>query len=163
MIEKLADGRERLARPELLESMKGFLGDLIQQSGLDLQFSCEMEEDGIHVRLEGSDDSLVLADSARLLYAVNHLLNQIFFRKSEDGCNFWVDCEGYRSEREHELALLAKKAAEQVRLSGKEFSFQPLPASERRIIHLALADEPGVRTQSEGSGAHRCVVVLPAF
>ncbi len=162
-MEKLEDDRERLARPELLESMKGFLEDLIQRADLDLQFSCEMEEDGIHVRLKGSDDGLVLADSARLLYAINHLLNQIFFRKSEDGCNFWVDCEGYRSEREQELALLAKKAAEQVRSSGKEFSFQSLPASERRIIHLALADEAGVRTQSEGGGGNRCVVVLPAF
>ncbi len=162
-MEKLEDDRERLARPELLESMKGFLEDLIQRADLDLQFSCEMEEDGIHVRLKGSDDGLVLADSARLLYAINHLLNQIFFRKSEDGCNFWVDCEGYRSEREQELALLAKKAAEQVRSSGKEFSFQSLPASERRIIHLALADEAGVRTQSEGGGGNRYVVVLPAF
>jgi predicted RNA-binding protein Jag len=92
-MEKLEDDRERLARPELLESMKGFLEDLIQQADLDLQFSCEMEADGIHVRLKGSDDGLVLADSARLLYAINHLLNQIFFRKSEDGCNFWVDCD----------------------------------------------------------------------
>ena len=163
MIEKLEDGRERLARPELLESMKSFLGDLIHQVGLDLQFSCEMEEGGIHVRLEGPDSSQVRADSARLLYAINHLLNQIFFRRSEDGCNFWVDCEGYRSEREQELALLSKKAAEQVRLSGQDFSFQPFPASERRIIHLALADEPGVRTQSEGTGTHRCVVVLPSY
>ena len=159
----MEDTRERLARPELLESMKSFLGDLIQRLDLDLQFSCEMEEDGIHVRLEGSDGSLVLADSARMLYAINHLLNQIFFRKSEEGCNFWVDCEGYRSEREQELALLSKKAAERVRVSGKEFCFQSLPASERRIIHLALAEESGVRTQSEGSGAHRCVVVLPSF
>ena len=163
MIEKLEDGRERLARPELLESMKSFLGDLIHQVDLDLQFSCEMEEGGIHVRLEGPDSSQVQADNARLLYAINHLLNQIFFRRSEDGCNFWVDCEGYRSGREQELALLSKKAAEQVRSSGRDFSFQSLPASERRIIHLALANEPGVRTQSEGTGTHRCVVVLPSY
>ena len=143
--------------------MKSFLEGLIQGAELDLEFACEDEEDGIQVRLVGPDSGRVLADNARLLYAINHLLNQIFHRRSEDGCNFWVDCEGYRGEREQELELLSGKAAEQVRLTGREFSFQSLPASERRIIHLALAEEPGVRTQSEGTGANRCVLVLPSY
>ena len=112
--------------------------------------------------LPGQDEGLFLSDNARLLYAVNHLLNQIFYRQSKDGCNFFLDCNNYRRDRTLELELLAEKAAERARLTGTGVSLQPMPSSERRIIHLALADLEDVRTESEGSGWHRRVLIIPS-
>ena len=144
---------------EILASSEMFLTNLLERMGLELSFESSLDDDLISIRLSGHDSELVLANNARFLYAVNHLLNQIYYRKSLTGCNFWVDCDGYRTDRDGELRLLAGHAAEQVRLTGREFVLQSLPSAERRIIHLSLADEPGVRTESEGTGPNRRVII----
>ncbi len=144
---------------EILASSEVFLMNLLEGMGLDPSFESSLDGDLISFRLSGHDSEVVLANNARFLYAVNHLLNQIYYRKSLTGCNFWVDCNGYRTDRDGELRLLAGTAAEQVRLTGREFVLQSLPSAERRIIHLSLADEPGVRTESEGTGSNRRVII----
>ena len=143
------------------EETRRFLEGLLQQSGLDLQCQFLEEDSVIKVELHGEDIGLVLADSACVLYAVNHLLNQAFYRRSLEARRFVVDCDDYRATRERELQLLAGKAAERARRSGSPFSLQAMPAGERRVVHLALAEEQGVRTESEGAGLHRYVVILP--
>lgn len=154
--------RKRLDKDALLESVDKFLRQLLKSSQLDLHFRCEPEEAVINVRLHGHDAGIVLSNNARVLYAINHLLNQIFFRQSADGFNFVVDCNDYRATRELELQLLAKKAAEKVRTLGSPFALQPMPAIERRVIHVTLAEEAGVKTVSEGMGDQRRVVIVPA-
>ena len=157
-------GRPWKAQPkvdngEILASSEMFLTNLLEHLDLDLSFESSLDGDLISFLLSGHDSELVLANNARFLYAINHLLNQIYYRKSLTGCNFWVDCNGYRTDRDGELRLLAGHAAEQVRLTGREFVLQSLPSAERRIIHLSLADEPGVRTESEGTGPNRRVII----
>ena len=105
---------------------------------------------------------MVLSNNARVLYSINHLLNQIFFRQFRDGCSLVVDCNDYRATRVLELQLLAKKVAEKVKAGRTPLPLQPMPATERRVVHLALAEEPGITTMSEGTGEHRRVVILPA-
>lgn len=146
----------------LSERTEGFVLELIELSGLDLEVNAVVEDELIAIELAGEDEPLLLADNARLLYAFNHLVNQVFYRRAGRECSFLVDCGNYRSERVAELELLAQKAAEKVRISGTKVILQPMPSGERRIIHLALADEPDVRTESEGSGRYRRVQIVPA-
>jgi spoIIIJ-associated protein len=155
-------GREQPARDDLIVSIEDFLGRLIGNSRLQLGFACERRGKVVRVELSGEDADVVLGNSARLLYAVNHLLHQIFFRHSPEGYSVEVDCCGYRSTRVLELRLLAEKAAEKALYSGTVFPLQPMPAAERRIIHLALADHGRVRTESRGDGLQRHVVIVPA-
>ncbi len=105
---------------------------------------------------------MVVGSNARLLYAINHLLNRSFYEKSPQQWNFVVDCNDYRATREAELEILAREAAETVKHSGNLLPLEPMPASERRVVHLALAQEAGVSTESEGAGAQRRVVILPS-
>ncbi len=105
---------------------------------------------------------MVVSNNGRLLYAINHLLNRAFYERSPHQCNFVVECNDYRATREAELEELAQTAAETVKVSGDLLPLDPMPASERRVIHLALAQEPGIRTESEGAGMQRRVVILPA-
>jgi spoIIIJ-associated protein len=72
-----------------------------------------------------------------------------------------VDVEDYRGRRERQLADLARRAAERVVETGKMLQLEPMPALERRWVHLALRDHPGVSTQSIGEEPNRRVVVLP--
>jgi spoIIIJ-associated protein len=152
----------KLDKEAVAKEAKDFVQTVIEGAYLELQPEVEFNgENGIHIKLSGPDSGLLLADNARLLYAINHLINQIYYRRSREGCNFLVDCNNYRTDREAELRLMAAKAAEKARSSGTKVSLQPMPASERRIIHLALADEWGVHTQSEGSGRYRRVLISP--
>jgi len=72
------------------------------------------------------------------------------------------DCEDWRRLRLEELRLMAQVAAERVIETGDAFPLGPMSPRERRIIHLALRDQPRVRTLSEGTGADRKVVIMPA-
>jgi spoIIIJ-associated protein len=72
------------------------------------------------------------------------------------------DCEDWRRLRAEELKLTAQIAAQRVEETGDPFTLSPMSPRERRIVHLALRDRPQVRTASEGVGAERKVVILPA-
>ncbi|HLV01521.1 MAG TPA: R3H domain-containing nucleic acid-binding protein [Acidobacteriota bacterium] len=129
--------------------------------GADLETRFQVEGETISIAVEGPDSEIMLADNARLLYAINHVVNQIFYRRSKGRYNLIVDCDDYRTIRASELRLMANKAAEQVRLTGRKISLQPMPSTDRRIIHLTLADDGRVKTISEGRGRYRRVLILP--
>lgn len=141
--------------------MLEFVEGVVDGARLDLRCECHVGEEEVSVSLGGPDSGLVLRENAKLLYALNHLLNQAFYRRVRGRYSFLVDCEEYRGTRVMELQLLARKAAENVLSSGEAFRLQPMPSSERRVIHLALADVEGVRSESEGRGEYRRVVIAP--
>lgn len=144
------------------EDIKDMLNGLLNVSGLDIQVVLKKDGEDIHLDLEGGDSEMLLTDGASLLYAFNHLINQIYYRRLGRGRNIVLDCMSYRAERELELVLMADKAAEQARTTGRKLVLQPMNSAERRIIHLRLADEEGVRTESEGFGQNRRISILPA-
>ena len=148
-------------KEKLVSEVGRFLEELLKATGLDLEFRCEPEDLTMTVWLSGQDAPMVVSSNARLLYAINHLLNRAFYEKSPQQWRFVVDCNEYRATRAAELESLAREAAEKVKQSGNLLPLEPMPASERRVIHLALAQEAGVSTESEGAGAHRRVVILP--
>ena len=115
-----------------------FVKDLLAAAELDLGFRCDAEEQGMIVRLYVQDAGMVLSNGARLLYAINHILNRAFYEPGTETFNVLVDCNDYRSARAEELESLARKASEGVNESGEPYLFEPMPASERRVVHLAL-------------------------
>ena len=144
---------------EAARQVEEFFGELLEQSGLELEMEVEAAGENVAVRLSGADSEVLLSNNAKVLDALNDLGNQIFLRRM--GQRIEVDCEDYRLTRILELELLATNAAEKTQLSGQSFRFQPMPPSERRTIHITLAEEPGVRTESQGMGTSRHVVVYP--
>jgi spoIIIJ-associated protein len=72
-----------------------------------------------------------------------------------------LDINGFRARRETQLINMAKRMAERVIASGKPITLEPMPASERRIIHMTLREEPGVTTESFGEGSSRKVQIKP--
>jgi len=144
------------------DSAVQFLRNVLQVSRLDLRVQEERPGDeGLLVELHGSDSGLVLGNNARVLYALEHLVNQVVHHRGGSHLKITLDCNGYRSTRVLELQLIARKAAEKVRNTGVAFSLQPMPAVERRVIHLTLAEEAGIRTESAGLGLNRHVVIFP--
>ena len=112
--------------------------------------------------LDGRDKELLLERGAEVLKALEHLAFRALVLEPAYHEKIHLDCGGYRALRFEELRMTARVAAERVQSSKQPFRLNPMSSRERRIVHLALKDVPGVRTESVGVGEHRQVVIHPA-
>ena len=134
---------------------KDFLVQVFEQTGLKLKPEIKNTATGPIVDIDGPDADLLQADGGELLEALQHILNQAFGRNLEDRQRLICDVRGFRATREAELRAMAHHAANRVRSTGLAFTFGPMNAGERRIIHLTLAESDDLQTESVGEGADR--------
>jgi len=132
-----------------------FLQSLFDGSGLQLSVTVRPGLTGPVLDLDGRDAELLQGQTGELLEALQHLVNQIFGRNLENGERLVCDVRGFRATREAELQAMANLAASRVRQTGIAFTFEPMTANERRIIHLTLAESADLFTESVGEGADR--------
>lgn len=153
-----------------LSAAEQLLRQLIQLGGFQLSFASHPappgnEEEGSPayiIELSGPDKDLVLEKHAALLDALESVVLKAIRLEDDFFGKINLDCGGWRQLRVDELKLMARVAADRVIDSGGAFALNPMNSRERRIIHLALKDESRVRTQSEGFGPERKVVIVPA-
>lgn len=109
--------------------------------------------------IHGDDLGLLIGRRGSTMAALQYLVNLIAGRRFKEAGPFQVDVEGYRRRREEWLRELAFRMAERVRATGRSITLEPMPANERRIVHLALAKDPTVGTASVGEGESRKVAI----
>jgi spoIIIJ-associated protein len=131
------------------------LSSVFESSGLALSVSNQATADDCRLDIDGADADLLVAQGGELLEALQHLLNQTLADKGASGQRVICDARGFRATREAELRAMAGHAAQQVRSTGAAFNFGPMTANERRIIHLTLAAEDDLYTESIGEGQGR--------
>ena len=122
----------------------------------------DLETAEIVVNFDGPDKTLLLERNGDLLKALEHIAIRWLRLEPQLHNRVRFDCGSFRASHINELKLSAEVAAERVRQTHEPFRFQPMVARDRRIVHLALKDQPGVRTTSEGEGEMRQVVIFPA-
>ena len=140
---------------EVAQKAAEFLDDVFNMMGLQLQVSVKQGITGEVLDIEGRDAELLQAQTGELLEALQHLINQVFGRSLTGSARLVCDVHGFRATREAELQAMANHAANRVRQTGMAFTFEPMSANERRIIHLTLADSPDLFTESIGEGPDR--------
>jgi spoIIIJ-associated protein len=159
----------RLDREGALRELDRFLGSLIGNGGFALTYRTEtvdpqpaaVDRAEIRVSLSGLDQDLLLERSGELLQAIEYLAVRWLRLDPRLYDHVHFDAAGYRAARIEELRLSARIAARRVVETGQPFRFNPMPARERRILHLTLAENPAVRSESDGEGEERQVIVLP--
>ena len=137
---------------EVSQHAAEFLENVFEMTGLQLRVAVKQGITGEVLDIEGHDAELLQSQTGELLEALQHLLNQVFGRSLEAGARIVCDVHGFRATREAELQAMANLAANRVRQTGVAFTFEPMSANERRIIHLTLADSPDLFTESIGEG-----------
>jgi spoIIIJ-associated protein len=150
--------------------IEAFLKKALELSGLQLTFEVatgenphpEIEDPELVVRFGGEDVDLLLGNKGELLLALEYLTMEAMRMPSDHHERLCFDANDYRMLRIAELRLSASTAAEKVKRSKLPFRFSPMSSRERRIIHLALRNEPEVRSESTGTGPFRQVVIYPA-
>jgi spoIIIJ-associated protein len=142
---------------ELLAAM-GFQVRVVPQAVTD------DETDGpptIGVNVLGNDLGMLIGRRGDHLSQLQYLVNLLVTRRIGHWTRVSVDVEGYKRRREESLTGLAGRVARQVARSGRAVQLEPMPANERRIVHLVLRDDPEVSTESSGEGDLRRVTILP--
>ncbi len=157
-------------RESLVAGLEGFLALVLRHTGLDVRYEIQRVEAGaddvenpdVLVLFSGHDQDLLLERNAELLKALEYIALRWLKLPPRFHDRIRLECGDYRALHLEELKLSARVAAERVRETRQPFRFNPMSARDRRVIHLALKDQPGVRTASEGAGDERQVVVYPA-
>jgi spoIIIJ-associated protein len=146
------------------------LRPLLTSSGFQVNYTVhdaetavdDFETPDLVLKFTGPDVDLLLANRAELLLALEHVTMEMLRMPSEDHSRISFDANDYRLLRIEELRLAATTAAEKVKRTGVPFRFNPMNSRERRVIHLSLRGETAVRSESQGTGPTRQVVVYPA-
>lgn len=146
----------RQALQELLNKMRVH-AHIVAQWGE----ATEGEERPLVLDVEGDDLSLLIGRRGETLAALQYILRLIVNKQLNTITNIIVDVESYKSRREQQLKRLAQRLAEQATQQRRTLSLEPMPANERRIVHLTLRDHPDVITESVGEGEFRKVTVVP--
>ncbi len=165
----------KVDREAIAAELRRFLDLVISHTRLELTYDirlqprsagaaaeADVENPEVLVIFRGRDQDLLLERGAELLQALEYIALRWLRLDPHYYDHVRFDSADYRALRIEELKLSARVAADRVRETRTPFRFNPMPARERRIIHLVLKDQPGVRTASEGVGEHRQVIVYPA-
>jgi len=161
----------KLDRSATAEALREFLQNMLRVGGLELKVTVravepstggEEGEAEVFADLDGRDKEILLARGGEVLKALEHLAFRALRLEPAFHERIHLDCAGYRALRFEELRMTARVAAERVQSSRQPFQLNPMSSRERRIVHLALKDFPGVRTESVGTGEERQVVIHPA-
>jgi spoIIIJ-associated protein len=159
-----ADLEAAEASPEALAAGKEILEELMRHIGFAVRVEVETG-DTSRLNVVADPDGRealgsLIGRKGERLSALQHLVNLMLSRRMGEWTRVLVDVEDYRGRRERQLRDLATRAAARVEETGKMIQLEPMPALERRWIHLALRDHPQVATQSIGEEPNRRIVVL---
>lgn len=157
---ELEDNTLRVARQCLIE----LLGKMKVKADVRASWGAP-EEIGeapqLMLDVQGDDLGMLIGRKGETLAALQYIVRLIISKQLNQAVSLAVDVEGYRQRREQQLRRMAQRMAEQAVQRGRTMTLEPMPANERRIIHLELRDHPGVRTESVGEGDRRKVTIIP--
>ena len=156
-MEELSD-KERA----VVDEAKAVLEEFLRLMGLTGTVEIAMGTETAKLNVKGDDLGVLIGRRGEKLASLQHLVNLIIARREGQSFRIAIDVENYRGRREDQLRDVARRAAERVLHTGKIIQLEAMPAVERRIVHMALVENPSVRTQSVGVEPNRRIVVLPA-
>ncbi len=145
------------------------LSELLDLMGFDVEVVAEwrtaVEDDDepyLNLDIQGDELGVLIGRRGETLSNLQFLLRLMVNQRLKTWKNIVVDVEQYKQRRIEQLTQLANRMAEQVASSGRPVSLEPMPANERRVIHIALRENPAVYTESTGEGERRKITILPS-
>jgi spoIIIJ-associated protein len=167
--EEDTSSRDAPAMADAIDDAADTLQTLLDLMGLDTEVQARPPQtsgDGTGLvaavlDVTGEDLGLLIGRRGDTLAALQYILNLMTRRHSRLRLTFGIDVEGYRRRREAVLNGLARRMADRVRSTGQSVTLEPMPPAERRLVHIALADDPDVLTVSIGEGDARKVAITP--
>ncbi len=148
-------------KEDVAKEVTDILETLVRLLGVQGRVEVLSGELPLALDIKGDDLGILIGRRGQTLASLEYVTKLVVVGRLKTWVPLTVDVEGYRSRRRDSLQKLALYLAEQVKSKRRAITMEPMPADERRIVHLTLADNPDVATQSIGAGEDRKVVILP--
>jgi spoIIIJ-associated protein len=143
----------------LTTDITDFVQRVVNAMGLELTTRIEETPEATRINLEGEDGGVLIRRGGEGLQALQHIVATAFRRQLGDDNRIVVDCNGFRKEKDTELRQMAKFSAERARSTGVPQEMGPLNPYERRIVHLAIAEDPMATSESIGDAFMKTVII----
>lgn len=144
---------------ELSERVRAFTSDTLAAMGLSLDVIINDTPDGIRVEISGEGGETLLRRKAEALDALQLIVNTAFRRQLKDDRSFVVDCLDYRKGKDAELRQMTRFMMEKAKTSGMAQEMGPLNPYARRIVHLTVAEDPALASESIGDAFQKTVII----
>lgn len=135
------------------------LDQLLDLADLEVSAEIVLAGERLEIEIEGVDEELLVEDEGQVLLALQHLLPRVMYGQLGRIVPCRLDSRGYQDKKEARLRGLARRVAEEVVDRGGTRTLRPMNPADRRIVHLALADDPDVETESQGNGYFKRVSI----
>jgi spoIIIJ-associated protein len=136
-----------------------FVQDVVRAMGVELTTRIEETPDGTRINLEGEDGGVLIRRGGEGLQALQHVVATAFRRQLGDETRVVIDCNSYRRDKDAEIGQMARFMADKARSTGLPQEMGPLNPYERRIVHLTIAEDPGVTSESIGDAFMKTVII----
>jgi spoIIIJ-associated protein len=143
----------------LTTDIAGFVQSVVTAMGLTLTVTVEETGEGTHINLEGEDGGVLIRRGGEGLQALQHVVATTYRKQLGDDNRIVIDCNGFRRDKDAELKQMALFFAGKARSSGMPQEMGPLNPYERRIVHLAIAEETDVTSESIGDAFMKTVII----
>jgi spoIIIJ-associated protein len=143
----------------LTTQIADFVQSVVNAMGATLSVNIEETPEGARINLDGEDGGVLVRRGGEGLQALQHVVATAFRKQLGDDNRIVIDCNGFRKDKDAELRQMAQFIAEKARSSGMPQEMGPLNPYERRIVHLAIAEDPTVTSESIGDAFMKTVII----
>ena len=144
------------------EEAMEFLSGVLYRMGLETRVTVREDQEQVVLDIQGADAGRAIGKKGATLDALQFLVNKVVNRFPESRRYIVVDSGDYRERHDASLVNMARREAKRAVELGRTVTLEPMPARDRRLIHLSLAKFPGVSTKSNGEGIGRRIQIIPA-
>ncbi len=158
-----AAGRKSADVEEQRREATVILKQILEQMGEQTEVrQIEVDAETVELEIKGDGSGILIGRHGQTLDALEYLVNRILARRIKDAAPISLETESYRARRRQQLHRMALSMGEKAKREHKPVRLEPMPARDRRVVHLALKDDPMITTRSAGEGQLRSIEILPA-
>jgi spoIIIJ-associated protein len=154
---------ETAEREDLAEKASEFLLGVLERMGISADIDIKDDTDKTILEIQTKDTEVVIGRRGVVMDALQHLVNKVVYRdrSGERGKPLVVDAGGFRDKQVERLRSLAQRMGEKALQTKQIVELQPMSPHDRRIVHMAIAEMPGLSSRSEGEGEDRHILLVP--
>lgn len=160
----MADKKKKTTKKDKTRAVKEMAEKLLSLMGVEVEVEVEedKENEAVSVDIRADDEAgLLIGNRGKTLNSIQALLGMIYRQKSGEWQRILVNVDDWREKEEDRLSSLAFQAAERAKSTGEEQALYNLTPAQRRVVHLTLAEDEEVQTESKGEGKERYLLVSP--
>ncbi len=146
--------------PDIIQYAEKYVLDVVDTLGIESTVSTKLDDDIIRITIDSTHNPILIGKNGKTLQALNELVKLAVSNHFHKRFRVLLDVNGYKDNKYDRLARLARRCAHEVQKTKATYTFEPMPADERRAIHNACSGMRNIRTESSGEGTHRQVQII---